>query len=100
VAVIAESLTERSSWIAVPISSPARAAGTADVEELGHDPAVAGDYVGGAVTLPPPRGPLGLVVDGGHPTAEHEPQPTNRRRSPVEPDAPRDADVERFTPRS
>jgi hypothetical protein len=37
----------RSAW-------PGAAAGTTDVEELGHDPAVAGDHVGGAVTLPPP----------------------------------------------
>jgi hypothetical protein len=54
---------------------PGAAAGTADVEELGHDPAVAGGHVGGAVTLPSPRGPLGLVVDGGDPTVEREPQP-------------------------
>jgi hypothetical protein len=35
----------RSAW-------PGSAAGAADVEELGHDPAVAGDQVGGAVALP------------------------------------------------
>jgi hypothetical protein len=45
-----------------------------DVEELGHDPPMPGHQSGGLLPLPGPRGHRILMILGGHPPVEGEPQ--------------------------
>lgn len=62
---------------------PGEAAGVADVEELRDDAATPGGQLAGRVHLPGPRRRGVLVLAGGHPTVERQPQSSDNTWSPT-----------------